>query len=318
MSDWEGGGGQGVRWGRFVTGLVAIVLVAAGLYATRQQGRLPIDTDDEPVVEASEQAHVLVTGPLPEVDGWSCPETHPIRAYAEGAYYPAAYPRGTGGVPRPDECYDTAERAEEAGYRLAAPPAGAVLVDGLYLEPTRSPSKGHCQELANAVGYTVACPGLLPAPSDGPRCGRLLCIFPGPDRLEAPRPPRNAGIVIQHRSFTVPPESPWLGVPRDVVVTAVRLATEGTDDTVRVAGPSEFVSCFPEGEIVAQGPRVFRTCVDARPWAPGVGGYPLERHTAAVWRRGRVVYAAGVEGAGRHVDALLTALIDGIEYVDPS
>ena len=67
-----------------------------------------------------------------------------------------------------------------------------------------------------------------------------------------------------------------------------------------------------------QGADVFRTCVDAQPWVPGFGGYPLERHTAAIWRRGDVVYAAGVEGAGPHIDALLAALIDGITYVDPA
>ncbi|MDQ3938861.1 MAG: hypothetical protein M3253_09325, partial [Chloroflexota bacterium] len=85
----------------------------------------------------------------------------------------------------------------------------------------------------------------------------------------------------------------------------------------QVAGPPELVSCFPERDIAARGRSEFRTCVDAHPWVPGVGGYPLERHTTAVWRRGDVVYAAGVEGAGDHVDALLEALIEGIEYIDP-
>ncbi len=209
------------------------------------------------------------------------------------------------------------EPTVRASESVAGPRAGTVLVDGIYLEPTRSPSRADCQELATAVRYTVPCPRRLPAPADGPDCGGSRCIFPGPHRSRARGPARNVGVVLQHRSFMVPEVPPWLGVRRNLVVTAVPVARRTVQGELRVAGPPELVSCFPPDHIVAQGPTVFRICVNARPWVRGAGGYPLQRHTAAVWRRGDVVYAGGVEGAGDHIDALLTALIEGIEYIDP-
>jgi hypothetical protein len=315
VSDWEGGWRPGIRWWR-VGIAAALVVIAVAAYITRATDNLAIETgDEEPTAEVSEFVDVVVTSPLRADDRWYCPSTHPFRAGPEGSYYPPGHP-GNNQLAPPDACYESADRAKEAGYLLAEPPPGTDVVEGIYVEPTRSPSMDDCRELAVAVGYTVPCPTRLPAPADGPPCGHRLCVFPGPDGL-AQRRPRHAGIVIQHDGFAVPAEVPWVGVERDVVVTAVEVDRVGRDGVVRVAGPEEFVSCFPENGLKPQGPDAFRTCVDGRPWVPGFGGLPLEGHTSAVWRRGDVVYAAGVVGAGDHIEALLATIIDGIEYVDP-
>lgn len=317
MSDWEGGTRQGVRWRRLGIGVTVIALLAGAYYGMRNDNGLAIDTDNEPAVDVSEIVDIVVTAPLNADDTWYCPSTHPVRAYADGGrYYPEGFPTDPGDVDRPDECYDTAERAEAAGYDAVPPPDGTVLIDGLYVEPTRSPSVDDCRDLARTVGFTVPCPRRLPAPADGPPCGERLCVFPGPDSLTERRP-RHPGVVIQHDGFSVPSQVPWVGVARDVVVSAVAVDEYRDDGTIGVKGPEEFVSCFPESGLKPEGRRVFRTCVDAKPWVPGFGGFPLEGHTSAIWTRGDVVYAAGVVGAGDHIEALLAAVIDGIEYVEP-
>ena len=316
MSEWEGGRRQRVRWG---TGLAIVVVVAVGatsLWSMRGPDRLAVDNDERPIAGETDTVAVVVTEPLRADERWYCPSTHPVGAYPDGAYHPVGYPADA--PERPVECYHTAAAAEAAGYRQAPPPAGTKVVHGIYLEPTRSPSAADCRALANVAGYAAPCPARLPAPADGPSCGARLCAFSGPDGSRGHSRSRPVGIVIQHRSFAIPPEPPWLGAPRDVVVTAVQVAQTQPNGSVRLAGPRELVSCFPEADVHPRGRSVFRTCVDAKPWAPGSGGYPLERHTSAVWRRGDVVYAAGVTGAGRHVEALLTAIIDGITYVDPA
>ena len=313
VSDWEGGWRPGIRWWRIGIA-VAVFALAVAAYLTRPSDNLSIDTsDEEPTVEVSESVEVVVESPLRAGDQWFCPSTHPFRAGPRQAYFPPGHP-GNRQLAAPDACYASTERAEEAGYRLAAPPAGTQLVEGIYVEPARSPSREDCRELASAVGYPVPCPGRLPAPAEGPPCGTNVCIFRGPDGTSERG---GAGVLIQYDSFAVPAQSPWLGVERDIVLSAVEVEGTGSDGVVRVAGPDAFVSCFPENGLKPKGPAAFRTCVDGRSWVPGFGGLPLEGHTSAIWRRGDVVYAAGVIGAGDHIEALLTSIIDGIEYVAP-
>jgi hypothetical protein len=303
VSDWEGSGPKRrifLRW--VVITAAVLMLVGVAMYVSRRGGGLPVVT-----VEDEEGAIQPAPG--------GCPQTNPVAVNDDSrVYYPVAYPHG-GGL-SVHGCYDTARSAAADGYRLADPPPGARVVEGIYLEATRSPSDHDCRELAAVVGYTIPCPRRLPAPADGPPCGERLCTYPGPDRLVSRRPLGSRGVVIQH-GFTIPPEPPWSGSPHDLVITAVEVAGRPGDPTPRILGPRELVSCFPEGEVQPRGETTFRTCVDARPFVPGYGGHPLERHTAAVWRRGNVVYAAGIEGAGNHVDALLAAVIADIKYVAP-
>lgn len=82
-------------------------------------------------------------------------------------------------------------------------------------------------------------------------------------------------------SFVIPPERPWVGIARDLVVTAVQVAATLPHGAAGLAGPSELVSCFSGGDIIPRGTKELRV------------------------------------GAGDHVDALLTAIIDGMTYVDP-
>ena len=316
VSEWEGGRRQRVRWSAGLAMVVVAALGATSIWSLRGPDRLAVDNDESPVAGETEAVNVVVAEPLRSDERTYCPSTHPVGAYPDGSFHPVGYPVAS--TAQPDACYDSAEAAEAAGHRRAAPPAGTEVVQGIYLEPTRSPSAADCRALADVAGYAVPCPARLPVPADGPSCGVRMCAFSGPDGPRQDSGSRPVGIVIQHRSFVIPPEPPWLGAPRDVVVTAVQVAGTRPNGAVRPGGLRELVSCFPEADIRPRGRSVFRTCVDAKPWVPGFGGYPLERHTSAVWRRGDVVYAAGVKGAGLHVEALLTAIIDGITYVDPA
>lgn len=99
------------------------------------------------------------SGPL-----WLCPGDYGYRG-AAGQYFPPTYPS----PPlenRPDRCFASAAAARGAGYRLAPPPAGAVLVGGVYLVSPPDDLVRDCRKLADRLGFAVACPGLVPAPAD--------------------------------------------------------------------------------------------------------------------------------------------------------
>ena len=310
MNDWEGGIRPTMRrlW---VAAAVAAAAVAVAVMAARPSGRLSVEpTDAPPTGDVTEAA--LVLAPLRTADGWRCPAASGVRA-AGSVYYPAGYPVTAAADVRPEGCYETAAQAAAAGYRRPPTPAGSVLVEGIYLERVRTDD---CARAARAAGFAVPCPARLPVPAGTSLC-REACVFEERGGPHPRRSTRDAGVVFQHRDFFVPPEPPWLGMGRDVVLTALPVTRRGAGGAVQVAGPREFVSCFPEGELVPQGRSVVRVCVDAKPFVPGAGGYPLQRHSAAIWQRGDVVYAAGVEGSGDHVTALLEAIIAGIRYVAP-
>ena len=214
---------------------------------------------------------------------------------------------------RPDEQLVVEPDAEATEVQAVVPTSPPEVQ--LRLRTARSPTRRDCASVAQDVGYPVACPRRLPPPAAATSCGGI-CIVEGPDRRAVLPAARSVGLVIQQAEFPVPSSPPWLGIARELVVTSVPVARNTGE--LRLAGPENLVSCFPERAVTPRGRTAFRTCVDAQPWTVESEGFPLERHTAAVWRRGDVVYAAGIEGAGDHVDAALTALIAGIEYVEPS
>lgn len=305
--EWEGGRRQGIRWGRARAVLLVVALVATVVLVARREHRLAIDTDNPSVPVETAPVEVVVTSPLQAGDRWYCPSTHPVRVYEEdGLYYPSEYPRGEGHIARPANCYQDAGRAQEDGYRLAPPPAGSALVGGVYLEPARAPTTQACTALAAAVGFTVPCPRHLPTPADGPTCTHARCEFGG-------------GVIVEQRSFRVP--AGWAGGADPHVVIAAAPVAVGhilrPRRPIVVDADEALVSCSPDDPVQPGGEDVIVLCPPAPPWVPGLGGYPHEQHTAAFWRRGRVVYAASVEGSTPQTEAVLRAVIDSIAYVEP-
>lgn len=307
MSDeWEGGQRQGIRWGRVAAAALVVAVIAGGIYAVRRERGIAIETDNAPAVVASETVEVVVTGPLEAGDRWYCPTTHPVRAYDDGLYYPVQYPSSGAHIARPDNCYESEQRAEENGFRLAPLPAGATLVGGTYLMPTRAPTSNACRALADEVGFAVPCPTHLPAPADGPTCITSRCEFRG-------------GVVIEQRTFDTP--EGWAADPH-LVITAAPVSVghvikEGRP--LKVDADEALVKCQPDNAVEAIRAPAFlmRVCPSAPPWIPGIGGYPHEEHTIALWRRGRVVYAASLEGASDEIDRLLQVIIERIRYFEP-
>ena len=302
--EWEGGERQGIRWRRVGSVLLVLALVAGGVYALRRERRLSIETDDTPIVGVSEAVEVVATAPLQAGDRWYCPTTHPVRVYEDGLYYPIEYPQGRRHIARPANCFEDPQRAQEGGYRLAPPPPGAVIAGGVYLMPTVAPSSQACATVARTAGLPVPCPGMLPSPAEGPSCLDGRCEFAG-------------GVVLEQRSFQVSRD--WHVDGQHVVLAAAPVSVGhriSPARPLRVDADAALVTCGPDGEIEPAGQDIFRVCPPGPPWIPGIGGYPHEQHTAAFWRRGRVVYAASVEGSGPDVEAVLAAVISGIRYVD--
>lgn len=303
--EWEGGQRQGIRWGRVTATMLVVALVAGGVYAVRRERGLAIDTDNAPVVVASEAVEVVVTGPLEAGDRWYCPDTHPVRAYDDGLYYPVEYPRSGAHIARPDNCYVDETRAEEDGFRLAPLPAGATLAGGIYLMPTRAPTSQACRALAAEVGFTVPCPTHLPAPADGPTCITPRCEFEG-------------GVIIEQRIFDRPEE--WVA-DAHLVITAAPLSVGHVirkGRPLKVDANEALVKCAPDDTVQAPPAPDFslRECPSAPPWIPGISGYPHEEHTTAIWRRGRVVYAASLHGASDEIGRLLQVIIERIRYFE--
>ena len=307
MSDWEGGQRQGVRWRRIGAAVLVVAVIGGGIYGVRNRGQIAIETDGTPVGDVTETVDVVVTAPLRAGDRWYCPSTHPITAYDGGEYFPAHYP-DRNEAEQPADCFADPQRADDAGYDLADPPEGAILAGGVYLEPTRAPTTAACGEVANYVGFTVPCPGRLPTPAFGPTCAQDSCVF---------SPESREGVVIEHRTFAIPPDWPGSGNPQ-LFVTAVEIAREVARGQLMVHGEPALVACSADDPVEATSRPRFVVCPAGQTWVPRIQGEPHEDHTAAFWRRGEVVYAASVDGQGTAAEELLHALIDGIEYVDPS
>ena len=301
--DWEGGEHQGIRWRRVGTALLVVALVAGGVYTVRRERSLSIETDGTPIVGVSEAVEVVETAPLQAGDRWYCPSTHPVRVDEDGLYYPVEYPHRGRHIARPDSCFADPARAEEAGYRLAPPPPGSAIAGGIYVVPAVAPTALTCAGLSERAGVVVPCPGVLPSPGEGSSCLSGGCEFAG-------------GVVLEQRSFQVSRD--WHQDGEHVVLTAAPVSVGHVirpGRPLRVDADPALVTCGQGQPIEAEGEYDFRVCPPGPPWIPGMGGFPHESHTAAFWRRGRVVYAASVEGSGPDVEQVLAAVIEGIQYV---
>lgn len=121
-------------------------------------GRSPSPAGSGP---ASSQAPYKVGGKA------ECPPDWPVLAMSNHTSYPAGHPAKPPAAATAVACYQTAAKATSAGYRPAPLPAGVLEVGGVYLTPTSPRFRAGCQQVADRLGFTVPCPGLLPTMPPG-------------------------------------------------------------------------------------------------------------------------------------------------------
>ena len=207
-----------------------------------------------PTAELRSPAPVTELAPLALGGGsFLCPSGYQYAAYERPhQFYPPNHPSHPGLAVRPVKCFATAENALADGYVLPPPPAGAELVNGVYLVPVDLARK--CRAAARQLGFAVPCPTSLPnapAGADGPNCGAQFftqgqgCAGDGtfyldfrgfaiPPHYQEPEPLSVSVVLVAfdrrvaHDSnlyyFLACPGAPWSGlyeVPLDGGVTAV-------------------------------------------------------------------------------------------------
>jgi hypothetical protein len=96
---------------------------------------------------------------------WDCPSGYAVKAYATGGliYYPATYPKPPAYEDRPVRCFRTNAEAASQGYRLAAPPPGAIVYQGVYLVPSQPSVHDECVRIGRAKGLLFPCPLMVPS-----------------------------------------------------------------------------------------------------------------------------------------------------------
>ena len=153
-NDWEGGERQGTRWQR--VGLVVLVIVVVtGIYLSRRDRGIAIETDGTPVVDTTEAPSIVAIAPIRVGPRRYCPEDFPVHIQADGLYFPHEYPRGGPLSEPPQSCYADAASAEQDGYQLADPPPDTMVAGGVYLERPNSPPQEACEAMARATGFAA-------------------------------------------------------------------------------------------------------------------------------------------------------------------
>jgi hypothetical protein len=120
-----------------------------------------------PGVAGSEATRAPGVPPVkPGAGLYVCPSGFSVAAYrssrAGKVSFAALHPLHPGVSVRIARCFASLASAKRAGYRPAPLPPGDALVHGIYLLPTGSDVHAACQASADAVGFPVPCPGLLP------------------------------------------------------------------------------------------------------------------------------------------------------------
>lgn len=220
--------------------------------------------------------------------GYYCPEGFEFAAYGR-LFYPKLHPSHPALTVRPDRCFAREEEALDAGYRLAEPPRGATVVAGLYLVPPEGSLQGHCRRAAEHLGFTVACPSLVP----GPEGSIHVSDLGGEESL------------ILEAGFRAPPD--YVGVGGEPHGHLWVISTRPSH-----AGDSQ--SCFdphPGGRTRIRGrPGRWVTCSEG---AEINGG-----HIVLVWVESGVSHAVSLHGHTRTNRRLALALAERLVLIAPS
>jgi hypothetical protein len=116
------------------------------------------------------------SAPLASGSLWSCPSGW-LNAYQSSMlFYPSNHPASPPLATKPTRCYRTDAEAKSAGYKLAPPPKGGAVLDGVYLVPSSSRVRINCEAAAAQLGIAFPCPTVLPLEVADSFCPPL---FPG-------------------------------------------------------------------------------------------------------------------------------------------
>jgi hypothetical protein len=151
-----------------------------------------------------------VPGSAPQAIGnkWDCSSGW-IKAYQSGmvfypSYHPAPPPLGV----KPSRCYRNASEAMSAGFKLAPPPTGGALLDGVYLVPAGAQTMTACQAAATQLGIVIPCPTLVPAGADTLCTPISFCMIPYDPGLAVGADTRRLGGFTFQFTLATPPEYP--------------------------------------------------------------------------------------------------------------
>jgi hypothetical protein len=286
--------------------IAALVLTGHVLNDSSGSGRRPpAASSSTPIAAASIQAPSRIGS---KVD---CPLLWPVMAMSNHTSYPAGHPTRPPPSATPVACYQTTARAASAGYAPAPLPAGALEIGGVYLAQTSRGFRARCHQVADRLGFTVPCPGLLPTTPPG---------SPAPRLCDQPLTCRRGQVLrFLQGGFMVPPG--YVGAPGgygalSIVATPTRDATGGLalqcQDERRIAMPT-----------VHRSRGVLAACSDD-PQRSALGGSVLLR-----WSQGGTVVVVSVldwsdpsrwSDASRWSDVnqrLVVALADHLRLVPP-
>jgi hypothetical protein len=114
----------------------------------------------------------LIPGSAPFAIGslWSCPSGS-LRAYRSSMlYYQSYHPDLPPPATKPARCYRTDGEAKATGYKLAPPPTGGAMLDGVYLVPSSDGVRSYCEWAAAQLPIAIPCPTMLPLEAAGSLC----------------------------------------------------------------------------------------------------------------------------------------------------
>jgi len=157
---------------------------------------------------------------------FQCPSGFDFAAFGD-RYYPPNHPARPALTVRPSRCFSMPSQAQAAGYRLAPTPPGDLLVGGEYLVHVDAGTRGGCQAGAQALGFPVPCPGLVPfgwaQASQCTPCRGIFVLeggFPGPPGYVGLETDKGRGHLnvwaVPFRSFG-PGKPGYEGCPEGVV-----------------------------------------------------------------------------------------------------
>jgi hypothetical protein len=229
-------------------------------------------------------------------NGYRCPLARPVLAMADGHSYPPGHPSPPLPEIRAVACYQSPEAATAAGYPPAPPPAGALVIGGVYLTPTDQSFRSRCQLAADRLGIVVPCPGLLPTSAPGT----------APPQLCRPEFPcdRGHGFVFRREGFQVPPG--YLGVDKQPQ-GSLEITASPTRQPTGVANRA----CQPERPIATVAVQGTRAVLVSCP------GWSSSEQVALRWRQAGAWISVSLQGASVVNQQLLIALATHLGLVRP-
>jgi hypothetical protein len=230
-------------------------------------------------------------------DGWRCPLRRPVLAMADGRSYPPWHPTSPPADARAVACHQTPEEAAAAGYPTAPPPAGGMVVGGVYLIPTDRAFRARCRPAADRLGFAVPCPGLLPVPARGTA---------PPDLCGRQAPCDNAaGFILRQEGFQVP--ASYFGIDKQA-----QGALELTAFPARQSAPVVDFACDTERRIGAVGVQGTRAELVACPGWSSSGQMTLR------WTQTGTRISLSLQGTSEVNRRLLVALATHLRLVRPA